>query len=200
MVDPRITLTKCIVDVLDVTRDGHCVPGFAADLLVDIHDDGQYHVKHEQHDQGHEDPNPRCGGAKILSGKIFPTELIFHGNLEASGKCSLHCSKVLKTTAEHHHTSDREGDEGGDEDDHEMQKVGRHHLDRLRDNCQPGLPLQGDETTHHEEQVGIGDAKADKLEVRAKLVSNVCKLQRLLLRWVCHVLLQGVLDVVAANR
>mmetsp|Transcript_82297 Transcript_82297/g.251511 ORF Transcript_82297/g.251511 Transcript_82297/m.251511 type:complete len:309 (-) Transcript_82297:1643-2569(-) len=121
--DPRPPETNVRVDVLQVPRDGHRAPRFAPHLLVDVHDDGQDHVNHQDHHQRHEWEDPRRRGHVVLGRQLLPPELALHGDLETRGQSRLDRGERLQPAPEDHLPSDRERHECGDEHNQEVQQV-----------------------------------------------------------------------------
>mmetsp|Transcript_33116 Transcript_33116/g.72140 ORF Transcript_33116/g.72140 Transcript_33116/m.72140 type:complete len:272 (+) Transcript_33116:421-1236(+) len=94
-------------------EDGVCRVNPLPDLIVDVQDDGEHHIQHDENDEQEEGPNPHRSGKEMFLRKNFPLELVFHDDPEAGAHRRLECGKLLKAPAEEQVAANDVRDEGG---------------------------------------------------------------------------------------
>mmetsp|Transcript_62044 Transcript_62044/g.134608 ORF Transcript_62044/g.134608 Transcript_62044/m.134608 type:complete len:299 (+) Transcript_62044:344-1240(+) len=143
-------------DVLDVDKHGHAVTGELPHLLIDVHDDSQNHVHHQEDNPNHEGNNPCEGAEPILLGQLLPPILALHGNLEAVEERRLRRGEALHLPAEHDHTGQGKRHKRRNEDDEEVKEVHEGSRQGRGDDPEPRLPLERDKRSAHEEPMRVG--------------------------------------------
>mmetsp|Transcript_19837 Transcript_19837/g.59462 ORF Transcript_19837/g.59462 Transcript_19837/m.59462 type:complete len:792 (+) Transcript_19837:248-2623(+) len=147
---PRPRLQEAEEEVADGLPDGLADKGGFAHLAVDVQDDGQHQVEHQQHDEDQERPGPHRGSPVELRRHFLPVVVALEDNPEAATYRPLDRREGLDASPEHEAAGDGIRHEGWDEDDHEVQEVGHHSLHRLQDHGEARLRAEADEEAEHE--------------------------------------------------
>mmetsp|Transcript_64346 Transcript_64346/g.182529 ORF Transcript_64346/g.182529 Transcript_64346/m.182529 type:complete len:849 (-) Transcript_64346:831-3377(-) len=130
----------------------------ALHLGVDVHDDSNQHVEHDEVHQQHEghEPDPRLESADAPH--LFPVEVAHH-DLEGRVEGPLRGGEHQELLPKQQHARDRVNEEHGEEHHREVEDVHGSLRQGLRHEREPGgVGANLEELEHHEEGVERNDA------------------------------------------